>query len=188
MRPLNTRERRIQFFRFLALFLLAVLPVVLLVWLHERVDHEENDFLRKQYARQRADGEVTAEHTLLVQNLLNSADDLKTYVNKKTAALQKLNGEEQGELEERLGKMDDMRNDMFKKLKTPSVSDSALLALSDQYLIVAAKMTEVYVKACEDMRTKDELLSEAQKELKSKQDDLDKAITRLDLIGSGLNR
>lgn len=188
MRPLNTRERRIQFFRFLALFLLAVLPVVLLVWLHGRVDHVENNFLRQKYARQRAEGEATADHALLVQNLVTSADELRSYVQKKSAALEKLKGDEKGELEDRLDKMSDMHDAMNKKLRTQTAADSALLAISSQYHTVATKLTNVYVKACEDQVRMNELLTEAQKELKDKQEELDKAIARLDLIGSGLNR
>jgi chromosome segregation ATPase len=182
MRPLNTRERRIQFFRFLALFLLAVLPVVVLVWLHGRVDHVENDFLRKQYARQRAEGEATAEHTLLVQNLVSSADELRSYVQKKSAALEKLKGDEKGELEDRLDKLIDMREVMDKKLRTQTASDSALLALSYQYHTVATKLTDVYVKACEDQQRMNDMLTEAQKDLKSKQEDLEKLQLRLDML------
>ncbi len=188
MRPLNTRERRVQFFRFLLLFLLAVLPVVLLVWLHGRVDDVENAFLRKQYERQQAEGEASADHALLVQNLVTSADELRSYVNKKSAALEKLNGEEKGELDDRLDKLFDMREAMNKRLRTITTSDSALLAMSDQYHTVASKLTEVYAKACEDRVRMNETLTEAQKDLKTKQDELDKVVLQLDMLRGTMNR
>lgn len=87
MRPLNTRERRIQFTRFLLLFLLAVLPIVTLVWLHGRVDHVENDFLREHYQAQLEEQLDQDKFNKALGDVTGSADRLIQLINDKNGDL-----------------------------------------------------------------------------------------------------
>lgn len=90
MRPLNTRERRIQFTRFVLLFALAVLPIVVLVWMIGRVDHMENDYLRAHYVANEVDAESNAKrkelyaavqlHAQTLNDMIaNKTEDMKTF-------------------------------------------------------------------------------------------------------------
>lgn len=108
MRPLNTRERRIQFTRFLLLFLLAVLPIVTLVWLHGRVDHVENDFLREHYQAQLEEQLDQDKFNKALDDVTGSADRLIQLLNDKSGDLLLMSGRRvDGEVDNKVNDLDE---------------------------------------------------------------------------------
>ncbi len=179
MRPLNTRERRIQFLRFLALFLLAVLPIVVLVWLQGRVDHVENDFLRSKYAKNKAQGEVSAAYEGKLSAMEKQARDLRTFVVQKSGAMEKFKCEEQGELDDKVGSLVSARDEFRLQASTANLNDSIVLLIADHYQAVSSKFISVYEKACADRETAEGLMKELQDKLKKAEEDLRDSEDRL---------
>lgn len=179
MRPLNTRERRIQFFRFLALFLLAVLPIVVLVWLHGRVDHVENDFLRKQYSTKLKMQMDEEKFNKVLSAVTQSASDLQTAITSASAGMETMSGKrEDGEILNKsraLGKAIDEFQDFAGASTTHgAVSDVAkALKESTELFVGVYKAGHVLVAAdkLDLQRFKDDL-EKANKDLKTCQDEL----------------
>ena len=179
MRPLNTRERRIQFFRFLALFLLAVLPIVLLVWLHGRVDHVENDFLRKQYSTKLKMNLDEEKFNKVLSGITQNANDLQTAITTASAGMETMTGKrEDGEILNKsraLGKAIDEFQDFAGASTTHgAVSEVAkVLKESTELFIGVYKAGHVMVAADKQEleRFKDEL-EKANTALKTCQDEL----------------
>lgn len=182
MRPLNTRDRRIQFFRFLTLFLLAVLPIVLLVWLHGRVDHVENDFLRKQYSTKLKMDMDEEKFNKVLSGITQNANDLQNAITAASAGMETMAGKrEDGEIlikSRALGKaIDDFQDFASASTTHGAVSEVAkVLKESTESFIGVYKAGHVMVAADkQDLeRFKDELekttkaLEECKTELKYK--------------------
>ncbi|HMU13708.1 MAG: hypothetical protein JST41_00435 [Bacteroidetes bacterium] len=178
MRPLNTRERRVQFFRFLALFLLAIAPFILLTWLFGRVDHVENEFLRSQYETKRADGAVAAKYREQLIKLERSTGGLKDYVVTKSGTMAKLDFNDNGTLTDHIGKV---KSDLENFENESRESDSTLISITKALESVATNLQNAYIEAAEEVAKKNEELSEMKK-------DLDKAKTERDEFETRYNQ
>jgi glutamine phosphoribosylpyrophosphate amidotransferase len=148
MRPLNTRERRIQFTRFLLLFLLAVLPIVLLVWLHGRVDHVENDFLREHYVSNQLTAENDSQREKLFKDVRNKAADLNDLIANNADPMKTFekNTNMSSNISGRLQKLKDAIGD-FKLVLSATKEDSVYLAivdLSNNLQMAASNLNDVY--------------------------------------------
>lgn len=132
MRPLNTRERRIQFFRFLALFLLAVLPIVLLVWLHGRVDHTENEFLKEHYMATSTTLESAANRKALFEAMKLESMTLRDLIASKKSDMESFS--KNSNMSSNIGNQLDKLGKAIENLSRPltsSPSDSLYLGTVD---------------------------------------------------------
>lgn len=155
MRPLNTRERRVQFFRFLAFFLLAVAPFVVLTWLLMRVDHVENEYLRSQYSGKVAGDEVTKLYTDRLIALGTEVADIKKFVVSSSGNMEKFNCRESGELNALLGELENARLE-FKEVGR-TLNDSILDKVSSNLYETTKRFVAIYDKTCmtyDEVKTK----------------------------------
>ncbi len=165
MRPLNTRERRIQFFRFLALFLLAVLPVVVLTWLFGRVDNAENDFLRAKYTRNMEHSNATNLYLSKLGAMRDQAHRLRDFVTSKSSAMEKLTCSEMGELTSELGDLEVSVQNFKDMVEESDKKDSSLWVIARDFHFATQRLATVYDKACAKQQALNEQLAENEKEL-----------------------
>lgn len=165
MRPLNTRERRIQFTRFLLLFLLAVLPIVLLVWLHGRVDQVENDFLRKQYSAKLEQEMDKEKFDKALGDVTGRANDLIKQINEKNGELLAMSGRRCD------GEIKNVNNDLVKALEgfqTYTAADEANKAvydLANNLNQCAIALQDVYKEGYTQIGKRDDELKRAKEDL-----------------------
>ena len=172
MRPLNTRERRIQFFRFLALFLLAVLPIVLLVWLHGRVDHVENDFLRKQYSAKLVETEDREKFEKVLNAVVDRAKALDAVILGREGDLLTMSGKKQdGEIRSKNKELLEAV-DAFQEYAKGQGANKAVVDVGKVLWQSTTSLVEVY-KSGFDLNTKSaEELQRCKDEKKEAEEDL----------------
>ena len=172
MRPLNTRERRIQFFRFLALFLLAVLPIVLLVWLNGRVDHVENGFLRKEYGQKLIETQDREKFEKVLGNVVERAKSLDAAIVNNEGDLQAMEGKRQdGEIRTKSKELKEAI-DAFQEYAKGQGANKAVIDVGGVLLQSATSLVDIYKAGFELHAKTTEDLKRANEEKKELEDDL----------------
>jgi|GEM_PF-4666200 len=80
MRPLNSKQRRIQFLRFLLLFAVAILPVVLLVHQDNQLDRVMNESLVKRVKAGEETETASAKGLAQMERVAMAFDALDNFV------------------------------------------------------------------------------------------------------------
>lgn len=80
MKPINQKERRLSIWAFIAIFVLAFLPLALAIFLFTRTDTVELGFLRKSYEVQRDEQRVTESYIDKMNNLDKEILDFEDHV------------------------------------------------------------------------------------------------------------
>ena len=145
MSPINSPERRIQFLRFVALFLFSVLPLLLLVHAYGRVDKVENEFLREQY-RQNLQVQRNKEAYMDKLGKLHSAyKDLSDGVVNKAADMQRFDADQSGVVFNRVDRVQNTRTDFYNLISSAKQpADSVLSEVVLDGLNVVATFSSVY--------------------------------------------
>ncbi|MBK9419028.1 MAG: hypothetical protein IPN62_17540 [Flavobacteriales bacterium] len=80
MKPTNASERRGQFFRFILLFLLAMMPVIVVMYLMRRVDMQGYSTVRTKYNELQRNRRVDRHRRELVEKVVTAGKVLNTNV------------------------------------------------------------------------------------------------------------
>lgn len=80
MKPLNTAERRKAFWKFTLLFILAVMPVCIAIYLYGRVDNVENNFLRTNYVKEGKKQDGKLDRNTYYTDIKFAIANLNTYL------------------------------------------------------------------------------------------------------------
>lgn len=158
MEPINARERRIQFFKFVLLFLLAVVPITAVVYLYAQVDRVENDYLRKQYRAQKASGSFSENRGRLVNGLVDASKNLGSLVT--DPRMMALDRTMSANVNTALGELEGAEEKLSADLR--QAPDSILSELTDLALTYQTSVS-----------TYNEIYTDASKRLKSSRDSLD---------------
>lgn len=165
MRPLNTRERRIQFTRFLLLFLLAALPMVALVWLFGRVDHVENDFLRKQYGAKLVQEMDQEKFDKALNDVTGRAEDIMKLINEKRGELVAMTGKRcDGELQNVNNDLDKAMNG-FQSFSATGGANKAVYDVAKLLSQCTDALKEVYKEGYTIVSKRDDDLKRTKEEL-----------------------
>ncbi len=145
MSPINSPKRRLQFLRFVALFLFSVLPLLLLVHAYGRVDKVENQFLREQY-RQNLQVERNKEEYLDKLGKLHSAyKDLSDGLVNAASVMQSFDQVESGVVFNKVTKVQDTRTDFYNLIgSAKQPADSVLSEVVLDGLNVVTTFRSVY--------------------------------------------
>ncbi len=158
MEPINARERRIQFFKFVLLFLLAVVPITTVVYLYAQVDRVENDYLRKQYRAQKASGSFSENRGRLVKDLANASTNLSSLVtDPRMAMLDKTMYGDVNSALIALGKAEEKLSADLKEAPDSILSELTYLALT--YQNSTKTYNEIYIDASNKLITRRDSLS-----------------------------
>ena len=142
MRPINSRERRLQFLKFLALFALAVLPIVLLVHAHGYVDQVENRFLREQYAAKKESMKNENEYNRHLNELVNNVGKLKGTVQAKKDGMETSDYDMSGDIDVEVRQVVDGNNTF--KSSQQSAADTALVKIVSDVSYMVGELNKVY--------------------------------------------
>ena len=143
MKPTNATERRGQFFRFVLLFLLAMMPVIVVMYLMRRVDLQGYSTVTTKYNELRADQESGSAQAELVESVVTAVKVLKTNVTNLSPEMKEFKSLEPIRLK---NDVDDLE-DKLKALSnagTGTKSDQDIADLGTKCREMAALLLEVY--------------------------------------------
>ena len=162
MKPTNASERRGQFFRFILLFLLAMMPVIVVMYLMRRVDMQGYSTVRTKYNELLAEQESGSAQAELVEKVVTAGKVLNTNVTNLSPEMKEFKSLEpirlKNDVDELKSALEALRN-----ADTGAKSDQDIADLGIKYQEMAILLLQVY----ENGYTK---LDKAQIDLKSCKD------------------
>ena len=177
MKPINAAQRRGQFLRFVLLFLLAMLPVVVFMYLFGRNESRAYEALKNERNDLRQTVNVTKAHDELLDKVFLSGKEIQQHLNTQEADLLAFNEKKDGDLRNDVRKLEDA----FKALLNEGgggMSDERLAEFAKDYATTTTKLLDVYVKARDNV----EQLQRDKREYKDGLEEKVKAYDQLQLL------
>lgn len=172
MKPLNKKDRQKAFWKFTLLFILAVVPVCVAIYLYGKIDKAENNFLRSQYIRE---GQIQAnklDRDKYYEDIKFSIIGLNTYLkeNEPSFVNRKLWGTIETSINKIQTKQDKFYNDVVKSKGTSL--DSLTWEMVQLDIDNLMRLKEIYRSTSEKMNDLDD-------ELETTKEDLDECRRKL---------
>lgn len=145
LKPLNAAERRSQFAKFVLLFLLAMVPVVIFMVLLDKTNKQRYESVRKERDELKREAKHDAQHKELVDAVINEAKGLRTDVFQLQPSLaQYIESEKKdSQLENDLLEL----QEAIEKLKKDgggATGDDELIAIAQDFNMSVQKLLEIY--------------------------------------------
>lgn len=157
MRPLNVKQRRSQFLLFIVLFVLATLPLLLVVYLHGRLDDAENRFLRDQYQANKESQRSKEANREMLDAEKKKVSDLSQYLLNKSPDMLSFKPNLSSTINVYRKKID------TDNLPTRDGIDSAMVDVVKELMNSIELLNEVYGKGCVNKEAYDELKEKHEK-------------------------
>lgn len=164
MKPVNAKERRIQFFRFIVLFLLALLPVVIFMDRLNRIDKQSCDYFKNKYNEMQAGLDAGKDNGGLIQEVYAAGQLLRSNVNNQAGGMKEFMNLESSRLGNEVNGLDNAIL-ALRSANSSSKNDVDLANLATAYLELSKLCLNVYETGYNRIA-----------EVKKKSDELDKKI------------
>jgi len=163
MKPINAAERRGQFLRFVSLFLVSMLPVVVFMYLlgrsssvaYEALKSERNELLEKD--------KVTTGHDKLIEDVYSKGKVLKQKVYSLDGDLKEFKSMVSSNVENEIRVLKDA-SELLKVKGNSSIDDLALAQFAEDYAQTTEKLIAVYTTGFNELKELRKAKDECEKE------------------------
>jgi len=179
MKPINAAERRGQFLRFVSLFLVSMLPVVVFMYLlgrsssvaYEALKSERNELLEKD--------KVTTGHDKLIEDVYSKGKVLKQKVYSLDGDLKEFKSMVSSNVENEIRVLKDA-SELLKVKGNSSIDDLALAQFAEDYAQTTAKLIAVYTTGFDELKGLRKAKDDCEKEHEGKMNEVEDLNRKLD--------